>query len=115
FLARGRFFRPGVRIPVAETADAADRRHALLVSVETAIVAAVAIGRAPGGFLGGRGSDKHEHSRGDQTAKNKNSHRVSLQNQPLPLPPPPPPMPPPGLRFRPPGKLGLRPGPDFTF
>jgi hypothetical protein len=55
-----RSFRLGKRIPVAETTDAADRRHALLVRVEAAIIPAVAIDRAPGGLLGSRGCDERE-------------------------------------------------------
>src|SRR6187397_249505 len=79
-LAHGRFFRPGIRIPVAEAADAADRRHALFVSVEAAIVAAVAIGRAPGGFLGGRGRSERQRGKGDQTSENDNSHWPLLRS-----------------------------------
>src|SRR4029077_21045179 len=79
-LAHGRFFRPGIRIPVAEAADAADRRHALFVSVEAAIVAAVAIGRAPGGLLGACRLCERQRGKGDQTSENDNSHWPLLRS-----------------------------------
>src|SRR4029077_16028714 len=79
-LAHGRFFRPGIRIPVAEAADATDRRHALFVSVEAAIVASLAIARAHGPLLGGRGCSEPQRGKGDQTSKNDNSHWPLLRS-----------------------------------
>src|SRR6185312_3008112 len=76
FLARCRPFRLSIRVAVAVAADAADRGHALLVSVEAAIVAAVTIGSAPRGFLGNRRSGKQGNCDG-QTEQRKDSHHVT--------------------------------------